>query len=123
VGIPVHRHRGLCGEPVYQAQAGGELEGLVYGATPLPKEEPVPFYKNEWTWAGLVVVIFRGAQHSVLVAIARFFREREKGKGHAWFRNSHLVFHWSAAGRYGAMIFGYGVYEWHTGSYPANWCS
>jgi SSS family solute:Na+ symporter len=35
-----------------------ELEGLVYGVTPLPKEEPVPFYKNEWTWAVLVVVIF-----------------------------------------------------------------
>ena len=35
-----------------------ELEGLVYGATPLPKEDPVPFYKNEWTWAGLVIVIF-----------------------------------------------------------------
>ncbi|MGO9316919.1 MAG: sodium:solute symporter family protein [Terracidiphilus sp.] len=35
-----------------------ELEGLVYGVTPLPKEEPVPFYKNEWMWAGLVVVIF-----------------------------------------------------------------
>ena len=24
-----------------------ELDGLVYGATPLPTEEPVPFYKNE----------------------------------------------------------------------------
>jgi SSS family solute:Na+ symporter len=35
-----------------------ELEGLVYGVTPLPTEEPVPFYKNEWTWAALVVVIF-----------------------------------------------------------------
>ena len=35
-----------------------ELAGLVYGATPLPKEEPVPFYKNEWTWAILVVIIF-----------------------------------------------------------------
>jgi len=35
-----------------------ELNGLVYGATVLPKEEPVPFYKNEWMWAGLVVVIF-----------------------------------------------------------------
>jgi SSS family solute:Na+ symporter len=35
-----------------------ELEGLVYGVTPLPKEEPVPFYKNEWTWAILVVIIF-----------------------------------------------------------------
>jgi SSS family solute:Na+ symporter len=35
-----------------------ELEGLVYGVTPLPKEDPVPFYKNEWIWAGLVVVIF-----------------------------------------------------------------
>ncbi|MGA7340791.1 MAG: sodium:solute symporter family protein [Terracidiphilus sp.] len=35
-----------------------ELDGLVYGATILPKEEPVPFYKNEWMWAGLVIVIF-----------------------------------------------------------------
>jgi SSS family solute:Na+ symporter len=35
-----------------------ELEGLVYGVTPLPTEETVPFYKNEWTWAALVVVIF-----------------------------------------------------------------
>jgi SSS family solute:Na+ symporter len=35
-----------------------ELEGLVYGVTPLPTEEPVPFYKSEWTWAALVVVIF-----------------------------------------------------------------
>jgi SSS family solute:Na+ symporter len=35
-----------------------ELDGLVYGATILPKEEPVPFYKNEWTWAILAVIIF-----------------------------------------------------------------
>ncbi len=35
-----------------------ELEGLVYGATLLPKEEPVPFYKNEYMWAVLVVLIF-----------------------------------------------------------------
>ncbi len=35
-----------------------ELDGLVYGATVLPKEEPVPFYKNEYMWAILVVIIF-----------------------------------------------------------------
>ncbi|MGB8261581.1 MAG: sodium/solute symporter [Terracidiphilus sp.] len=35
-----------------------ELDGLVYGATKLPREEPVPFYKNEYAWAVLVVVIF-----------------------------------------------------------------
>jgi SSS family solute:Na+ symporter len=35
-----------------------ELDGLVYGATILPREEPVPFYKNEWMWAFVVVVIF-----------------------------------------------------------------
>jgi SSS family solute:Na+ symporter len=35
-----------------------ELDGLVYGATVLPKEEPVPFYKNVWLWAGLAVCIF-----------------------------------------------------------------
>ena len=35
-----------------------ELDGLVYGATKLPTEEPVPFYKNEVAWAVVVVVIF-----------------------------------------------------------------
>jgi SSS family solute:Na+ symporter len=35
-----------------------ELEGLVYGATTLPKEEPVPFYKQEWMWASVVIMIF-----------------------------------------------------------------
>ena len=35
-----------------------ELAGLVYGATKLPAEEPVPFYKREWTWATAVIIIF-----------------------------------------------------------------
>jgi len=35
-----------------------ELNGLVYGATVLPKEEPVPFYKNEAMWAIAVVIVF-----------------------------------------------------------------
>ena len=35
-----------------------ELDGLVYGATILPKEEPVPFYRTEWAWAIAVVIIF-----------------------------------------------------------------
>jgi SSS family solute:Na+ symporter len=35
-----------------------ELNGLVYGATVLPKEDAVPFYKNVWIWAGLAVCIF-----------------------------------------------------------------
>jgi SSS family solute:Na+ symporter len=35
-----------------------ELDGLVYGATVLPKEESVPFYRNEYAWALLVVIIF-----------------------------------------------------------------
>jgi len=37
-----------------------ELDGLVYGATKLPKEDPVPWYKSEYTWALLVIVIFAG---------------------------------------------------------------
>jgi len=37
-----------------------ELNGLVYGATKLPTEEPVPFYKNEWLWASLAIVLFLG---------------------------------------------------------------
>ncbi len=35
-----------------------ELGGLVYGATKLPEEEWVPFYKREWFWACVVVAIF-----------------------------------------------------------------
>lgn len=35
-----------------------ELNGLVYGATVLPKEDPVPFYKNEWIWTGVAIVLF-----------------------------------------------------------------
>jgi SSS family solute:Na+ symporter len=35
-----------------------ELEGLVYGATKLPTEEPVPFYRNEYAWAILVAILF-----------------------------------------------------------------
>jgi solute:Na+ symporter, SSS family len=35
-----------------------ELDGLVYGATKLPEEEPVPFYKNEWFWTVLAIVAF-----------------------------------------------------------------
>jgi SSS family solute:Na+ symporter len=35
-----------------------ELDGLVYGATILPQEDPVPFYKNVWLWAILAVCIF-----------------------------------------------------------------
>ncbi|MGA3346224.1 MAG: sodium:solute symporter family protein, partial [Terracidiphilus sp.] len=35
-----------------------ELDGLVYGATKLPAEEPVPFYKNEWFWTVLAIIGF-----------------------------------------------------------------
>jgi len=35
-----------------------ELNGLVYGATKLPAEDPVPFYKNEWFWMVISVVLF-----------------------------------------------------------------
>ena len=41
-----------------KARPEKELEGLVYGATKLPTEEPVPFFKQEWFWASGVVVIF-----------------------------------------------------------------
>ncbi|HXR38899.1 MAG TPA: hypothetical protein VN776_07390, partial [Terracidiphilus sp.] len=43
---------------VTKARPVAELDGLVYGATILPKEDPVPFYKNEYMWAILVVVLF-----------------------------------------------------------------
>ncbi len=43
-----------------RAKPVAELDGLVYGATILPKEEPVPFYRNEYMWAILAVIIFAG---------------------------------------------------------------
>src|SRR5579871_2257935 len=35
-----------------------ELTGLVYGATKLPVEEPVPFFKNEYFWLVIAIVLF-----------------------------------------------------------------
>ena len=35
-----------------------ELAGVVYGATKLPTEEPVPFYKNEWFWTVIAIILF-----------------------------------------------------------------
>jgi len=46
----------LCTAPRLLA----DLDGLVYGVTKLPTEEPVPFYKNEWLWASLAIVLFLG---------------------------------------------------------------
>jgi len=43
---------------VTKARPIAELDGLVYGATKLPKEAPVPWYRSEYTWALAVVVIF-----------------------------------------------------------------
>jgi SSS family solute:Na+ symporter len=44
----------LCGK----ARPVAELNGLVYGATTLPKEEAVPYYKNEYFWMILAIVCF-----------------------------------------------------------------
>jgi SSS family solute:Na+ symporter len=44
----------LCTKP----RPLSELAGVVYGATPLPTEEPVPFFKNEWFWTVIAIVIF-----------------------------------------------------------------
>jgi SSS family solute:Na+ symporter len=40
------------------ARPVAELNGLVYGATKLPAEEPVPFYKNEYFWMVIAIVLF-----------------------------------------------------------------
>jgi len=41
-----------------KARPIAELNGLVYGATKLPEEEPVPFYKNEYFWMVIAIVLF-----------------------------------------------------------------
>jgi len=35
-----------------------ELDGVVYGATKLPAEEPVPYYKNEYFWMVIAIILF-----------------------------------------------------------------
>jgi len=35
-----------------------ELAGLVYGASKLPQQEPVPLFKNHWFWAAIVITVF-----------------------------------------------------------------
>src|SRR5665213_977151 len=35
-----------------------ELDGLVYGATKLPVEEPVPYYKSEYFWMVIAIILF-----------------------------------------------------------------
>jgi len=45
---------------VTKARPIAELDGLVYGATKLPTEEPVPWYRSEYTWALAVIIIFAG---------------------------------------------------------------
>ena len=44
----------LCTKP----RPLSELAGVVYGATPLPTEEPVAFYKNEWFWTAIAIALF-----------------------------------------------------------------
>jgi SSS family solute:Na+ symporter len=39
-----------------------ELNGVVYGATKIPDEEPVPFYKNEWFWTVIAIIVFVALQ-------------------------------------------------------------
>jgi SSS family solute:Na+ symporter len=41
-----------------KARPVAELNGLVYGATKLPVEEPVPFYKNEYFWLVIAIILF-----------------------------------------------------------------
>ncbi len=43
-----------------KARPIAELNGLVYGATKLPEEEPVPFYKNEYFWLVIAIIGFLG---------------------------------------------------------------
>jgi len=44
----------LCTKP----KPISELAGLVYGATQLPEEPPVAFYKHEYFWAAIIIVVF-----------------------------------------------------------------
>src|SRR3569833_880382 len=40
------------------AKPAAVVEGLVFGATKIPEDEPVPLYKNVWFWTAIAVVMF-----------------------------------------------------------------
>jgi SSS family solute:Na+ symporter len=44
----------LCTTP----KSVAELDGVAYGATKLPVEEPVPFFKNELFWTVIAIIVF-----------------------------------------------------------------
>jgi len=46
------------GQLSHDAQAAAELAGLVYGYTPIPKEENVPLLHKPIFWAGVALVLF-----------------------------------------------------------------
>ena len=86
-----------------------ELNGLVYGATTIPQEPLVPWYKNEWADSAGHRHVF-GLEHLFLVGVAM-------GKEiPIWFFIGVLLI------VYGVLILGYGSYELTTGSYGRMWC-
>ncbi len=102
-------------QPVDKPRPEAELNGLVYGATILPKEEPVPFYKNEWMWAGIAIVFFAALTSTsgseLFSADARSIFE-EAGRKESRHMQSSEIPIWFFIGVllvvYGAMILGYG---------------
>ena len=103
---------------VTKPRPDSELDGLVYGATILPTEEPVPFYKKRVYLGDRGRGHLCGSQHSILVASGG-------GKGridtYAWFRDSQSGSSSACCWwLYGGMIASYGIYEWATASYPAG---
>ncbi len=64
-----------------------ELEGLVYGLTPLPSMEEVPFYARPVTWAAIARRGFCNFEYHFLVT-------NNEPEGNV----VHLVFHWRPAG-------------------------
>jgi SSS family solute:Na+ symporter len=41
-----------------KAKPESELNGLVYGATVIPRQEPMTLLKNHWFWAAIIIVVF-----------------------------------------------------------------
>ena len=87
-----------------KARPVAELNGLVYGATKLPEEEPVPFYKNEWFWMVIAIVLFLPSTFT-------------SGKESANALNQYfdLVLHRRSADHLWRDDLGYGIFELVTG--------
>ncbi len=99
VGVFHLRHHHLCGEPVYQAQAGGGVRRTGLRGDHTSQGRACSVLQECVDMGSAGGMYFCGSEHFVLVnEELSILVWREGVKTYAWFRNSYLVLYRSAAG-------------------------